>query len=75
MSDYLSKGEVIECVNQRGELRIAVSYNSVTLEGVAVCDPLSGGMNQPLVRAKFGHSIKAILKLEEYGRSWKAERP
>ena len=66
----------IKACGIRGEsLRLTVHYESVTLEGVARCDIVNGSGGRPMLRAKFGHSIKAILDFETYGIRWEAEMP
>lgn len=71
----LSREELIEHINKRQPMRITAQYDAVSVAGIADCDGLNGGRGCALVRAKFKHSIKAILPLDEYGKTWKAETP
>lgn len=57
-----------------GELRLNVHYpDGLTLRGTAQCDAVCGSRGKLMLRARFGHSIKAILDFASYGETWEAE--
>ena len=70
----LNREQLAECVNRREKLWVTVRYKEVRVEGEAVCDPLVGGCEKALVRAKFKHSVKAILDVIDYGLYWEARK-
>ena len=71
----MSKAAVEETMERKGTLLINANYNTVELDGYAVCDTVKGANGEEKLRAKFGHGIKAILSLTEYGEKWFAIEP
>ncbi len=66
--------EVMErMIKGGGVLRLSVHYDSVALRGTAQCDLVTGASGKPMLRAKFGHSVKAILDFDLYGNFWEIE--
>ncbi len=69
----ISKAQVIERMHSGGKLEITTRFDTVELFGVAVCDTVYGSEGREKLRAKFGHGIKAVLELRDYGKLWDAE--
>ena len=69
----ISKAQVIERMHSGGKLEITTRYDNVELFGVAVCDTVHGSEGREKLRAKFGHGIKAVLEMRDYGKLWDAE--
>ena len=70
----LNEQEIMGCAFTGEKLRVNVHYDTVELSGVARCDIVTGMCGRPMLRAKFGHSIKAILDFDLCGKFWEAER-
>lgn len=69
----LDKTEVMERMNQGGELVITASYDTVDICGTASADAVIGSRGRVKLRAKFANGIKAVFDLGEYGARWQAE--
>lgn len=69
----ISKEQVIERIHKGARLEIAARFDAVELRGLAVCDAVIGSEGREKLRAKFGHGIKAVLELRDYGKRWEAE--
>ena len=69
----LDKEIVIDRMRQGGTLEITAHFETVAINGRAVCDRVIGTQGKEKLRAKFGSGIKAVFLLEEYGETWEAE--
>lgn len=68
----LDKEQIAEAMRQRRALNITAQFDTVKIQGLAVCDSVTGAQGKIKFRAKFSHGIKAVLLLEEYGEQWEA---
>lgn len=69
----LSKKQVVNQMQVNGALEITAHFENVSIAGRAHCDPVAGTQGKIKLRAKFGNGVKAVLSLEEYGKTWEAE--
>ena len=69
----LDKKTVLERMFQRAKLEISANFKTVSIKGTATCDFVLDSKGGNMLRAKFGHGVKAILKIEQYGITWRAE--
>ena len=68
----LDREQVIEKMQQGGKLDICAQYEGVTINGIAAVDAVIGTRGKVKMRARFGHGIKAVFELGEYGEQWRA---
>ena len=69
----LKKEQIANLLVLGGTAIIAVKFETVELKGRAMIDSVEYRGTRRL-RAKFGHGIKAILLMDEYGNTWTAEK-
>ena len=69
----LEQKKVMEKMFQRGKLEISANFKTVSIKGIAACDSVLAQNGGSMLRAKFGNGVKAILKLDQYGKTWEAE--
>ena len=60
-------------MQQGGKLDISAQFDGVMIHGIAAVDAVIGTRGKVKMRARFGHGIKAVFELGEYGECWQAE--
>ena len=69
----MNSEQVAEKMQQGGKLDISAQFDGVMIHGIAAVDAVIGTRGKVKMRARFGHGIKAVFELGEYGECWQAE--
>ena len=61
-------------ITEGEKMNVRISYDSLSLEGIARVDYVVGASGKLKLRAKFEHGVKAILDPSDQGKHWEVKR-
>ena len=61
-------------IKEGEKMDVRISYDSLSLAGIARVDYVVGAGGKLKLRAKFEHGVKAILEPADQGKHWEVKR-
>ncbi len=60
-------------IKEGEKMDVRISYDSLSLTGIARVDYVVGAGGKRKLRAKFEHGVKAILEPNDQGKNWEVK--